>query len=153
MDYGQRGNFNHGLIIFAALVLVFFSMSGMLLLTSSFSRSDLFYFYQKLFSNKIVKVSLVDPSGKTRKLKLDPNARLMDALASHDIELDSVCGGGGLCGLCMVEIKGKAAVDEDLSDHDYLTEQQLAEGYRLACQLTVQNKMVIMLPERISNKT
>jgi ferredoxin len=147
MDYGQRGNFNHGLIIFAALVLVFFSMSGMLLLTSSFSRNDIFYFYQKLFQNKTVKVSVVEHSGKTKTLKLDVNARLMDALANHNIDLDSACGGGGVCGLCMVEVKGNGIADEDLSEHDYLTEQQLADGYRLACQLTVQNKMVIKLPQ------
>ena len=153
MDYGQRGNFNHALIIFSALVLVFFAMSGMLLLASSFTRGDLQYFYQKLFSRKNAKVIVIKPSGETIAFKLEANARLMDALENNGIELESACGGGGVCGLCLLKIEPPVQANDELQEHDILTEEELQNGYRLACQLLVKGKMTIHLPDSAVFKT
>ncbi len=153
MDYGQRGNFNHALIIFSALVLVFFAMSGMLLLASSFTRGDLQYFYQKLFSRKSAKVTVIKPSGETIVLKLEANARLMDALENNGIELESACGGGGVCGLCLLKVEPPVQANDELQEHDILTEEELQNGYRLTCQLLVKGKMSIHLPDSAVFKT
>lgn len=147
MDYGQRGNFNHGLIIFAALLLVFFAMSGVLLLTSSFTWGDLQYFYQKLITRKNIKVTVVKASGEQVALKLEANARLMDALETKGIELESACGGGGVCGLCLLKVEGLPQTEDELLDHEILAEEELKNGYRLACQLSVNTKMTIHLPD------
>jgi len=148
MDYGQRGNFNHALIVIAAIILVFFSMSGILLIYSSFSRQDFSNIVNKIYQHKDISVTLVDVKGIKKTISTEKNNRLMDALLEQNIQLDSACGGGGVCGLCRVKLIDMKADQEmsDLSEHDLLDEQELKDGYRLACQLSVDKKMEVELP-------
>ncbi|MBV1911925.1 MAG: 2Fe-2S iron-sulfur cluster binding domain-containing protein [Kangiellaceae bacterium] len=144
MDYGDRGNFNNGLIIFFSLVLVLFSISGMLLVTSSFSQRDFSQLLYRFIDNQHVKLRILNVEGKLQKIKVSKDTRLLEALESNNIELPSVCGGGGICGTCRIRIvKGRALSAAALSDHDLLEEQDLTKGYRLACQLSVHHPMDI----------
>lgn len=147
MDYGQRGNFNHPLIIFSALLLVVLSLSGFRMIIASFHKEDFIYWYQRIFDSSKVSIEVFDKTGKQKKLQVDKNERLMDALNHHNIELESICGGGGICGACRVRVvdtKGENA-HLDLDDHDYLTDEELAQGYRLACQLSITSKMKVQI--------
>ncbi len=149
MDYGERGDFNNGLIIISALILVFFSMSGMLLIYSSFSIKDFIGIFNRFFGHKKFTVILVDENGKQKTLKIDKDERLMDALAENDIELDSACGGGGICGFCKVKLlsaEDKTMHESEIAEHDLLEEEELKQGYRLACQLSVDSKMRVEVP-------
>jgi len=149
MDYGQRGDFNHWLIIFAAVALLFFASSGLLLVYSSFSKKDLLHLYNRLFSHNFVKLTIQDERGYSRTIKVEKNERLMDALAENGIELDTLCGGGGICGGCRVKqlnIDDKAmGMSDDLSEHDILSDDELKQGYRLACQLSVDTDVNIQI--------
>jgi len=148
MDYGQRGDFNHALIIMAGIILLFFSISGMLLIYSSFSRKDFIGIFNRFFQHKNFTVILVDEKGASKKLKVNKDERLMDALAEQNIELDSVCGGGGICGCCRVKLLNadQSVLLDHLADHDTLDEEELKQGYRLACQLSVDANMKIEVP-------
>ncbi|MCF6192963.1 MAG: PepSY domain-containing protein [Kangiellaceae bacterium] len=152
IDYGQRGDFNHWLIIFAAAVLVFFSMSGMLLVYSSFSKEDLSHIINHIFSRHFIKLTIIDEQGGGRILKVEKGERLMGALEANGIELDSVCGGGGICGCCRIKqlcIENKGIENNpalaNLSNHDTLSEDELRQGYRLACQLTLDSDITIQI--------
>ncbi len=151
MDYGQRGDFNHGLIIIAGIILLFFSMSGMLLIYSSFSRKDFVMLFNRFFEHKKFTVTLVNENGVKRKLKVDRDVRLMDALAEQDIELESVCGGGGICGCCRVKLLSadESVLGDHLADHDTLDDEELEQGYRLACQLSVDANICVEVPDNL----
>lgn len=145
MDYGQRGDFNHALILVAALIMLFFSVSGVLLIYSGFSKQDFSVFFAKFYHQKDIPITLIDAKGVEKKIIIEKDTRLMDALLEQNIELDSACGGGGVCGLCRVKLLDQKR-EADLSDHDLLNDEELKEGYRLACQLSVDRKRIIEIP-------
>ncbi len=145
MDYGQRGDFNHGLIIIAAIVLLLFSLSGILLIYSSFSSKDFIGLVNRFYQHTKFTVTLIDEKGVSQKIKVNRDERLMDALAEQNIALDSVCGGGGICGCCRVKLLNadESVLLDHLADHDTLDDDELKQGYRLACQLSVDANMRI----------
>jgi len=145
MDYGQRGDFNHALIVVAALIMLFFSFSGILLIYSSFSKQGFINLINTFRLQKDIVVTLVDSQSKSKIINVEKNMRLMDSLLEQDIELDSACGGGGVCGLCRVKLINNGG-KSDLSEHDILDEDELKEGYRLACQLSVDKKLKVEVP-------
>ena len=74
------------------------------------------------------------------------NTRLQDYLLSRDIHILTACGGRGNCGKCAVRIlRGEAAVNT--MDRIWFTEAQLAEGYRLGCQVYTKGPVAVELPE------
>jgi Na(+)-translocating NADH:ubiquinone oxidoreductase F subunit len=46
--------------------------------------------------------------------------------------LSSTCGGGGTCGQCKVRLDGSVKITS--ADHVHFTDEQLQQGFRLACQ-------------------
>lgn len=67
--------------------------------------------------------------------------------AAHWIGLaiDSTCGGQGTCGKCRVQI---ADGDHPIStgDREYLTSEEIDQGWRLACLLPVEEDLVCTVP-------
>ena len=62
------------------------------------------------------------------------NVRLQDYLLSRDIHILTACGGRGNCGKCAVRIlRGKTAINT--MDRIWFSEERLAEGWRLGCQV------------------
>ena len=75
------------------------------------------------------------------------NARLQDYLLSQDIHILTACGGRGNCGKCRVRIfEGNAAVNT--MDQLWFSPTQLAEGWRLGCQVYAKEALTVELPER-----
>ncbi|NLK74340.1 MAG: DUF4445 domain-containing protein [Clostridiales bacterium] len=74
----------------------------------------------------------------------DTNEKLLDALVRHKLYLSAVCGGKGRCGKCMIQV---LEGDLDITDADrkYISEAQLAKGYRLACCAYPKEKITISL--------
>ncbi|MBU1277128.1 MAG: DUF4445 domain-containing protein [Proteobacteria bacterium] len=63
---------------------------------------------------------------------------LGDALLRAKIQLPTDCGGMGLCGQCQVKLRPIAAASPPSeAERAVLSADQLASGYRLACQATV----------------
>ncbi len=58
---------------------------------------------------------------------------LWEAVCSQLPDMPSYCGGKGRCGKCKVKIlNGEASVS--LADRQHLSEKEIEEGYRIACQ-------------------
>jgi uncharacterized 2Fe-2S/4Fe-4S cluster protein (DUF4445 family) len=68
--------------------------------------------------------------------------RLRDVLFEQGVEFP--CGGRGRCRGCRVQVlEGKASINP--AQHERLTSEELAGGWRLACQCSVEGDLVIEL--------
>ena len=74
----------------------------------------------------------LEPVG--RRVEVDDGVTLLHAANSAGIEMASVCGGEGVCGKCRVRLMTGALSPITSYEREWLTEQELAAGYRLACQ-------------------
>jgi len=96
------------------------------------------------------------PSGHQGRVAL--NVSVLDAARMLGVDLDSVCGGRGLCGRCQVEIgEGDFAKHGIRSGTDHMTPGNAAEavyaerkglkpGRRLACHARILGDLVIDVP-------
>lgn len=75
------------------------------------------------------------------------NTRLQDALLEQGLHILTACGGRGNCGKCAVRIvSGSAAINT--MDRIWFSEEQLAEGRRLGCQVYAKAEgLTVELPE------
>jgi len=74
------------------------------------------------------------------------NEVLLNALRKNGIQVQAVCGGLGLCGLCRVLItKGK--VSESTEAEKKVLGGLIQEGWRLACQTRVLEDIEVVVPE------
>ena len=129
MDYAEEGSFNNWFIkIFAVMTLL---LSG----TGAWG-------LYRLFSDGRIKITWFDRnktllvhSGELPKavtLSANANSSILDALSASNIHIKSICGGGGVCGTC--KFKGETELLITAADRERLTPDELALGYRLACQ-------------------
>jgi len=83
------------------------------------------------------------PSGKTAFVL--SGTRLHEAAAAAGLVLEQPCGGQGLCGKCRVIVRQGAAEPTPVEQR-FLSAQQLAAGWRLACQTSVSQPTVAEVP-------
>ncbi len=86
----------------------------------------------------------IEPSGKTAYVL--QRTRLIEAVAGAGITLDAPCGGEGTCGKCRVIVR-RGACPPSPVEQEHLDEEELAEGYRLACQTLVSGPTTVEIPE------
>lgn len=67
---------------------------------------------------------------------------ILDAAVAAGVQINSVCGGKGSCGKCIVIVDGP--VD---SEERKLSAEEYALGYRLACQTAVRGDISVFIPE------
>jgi uncharacterized 2Fe-2S/4Fe-4S cluster protein (DUF4445 family) len=67
-------------------------------------------------------------------------AQLVSSLSGHGVEFP--CGGTGTCGGCRVRVLAGSLLVTDM-DRAAFTPQELADGWRLACQARVQMSLVL----------
>jgi len=97
------------------------------------------------------------PSGKRGSFALGTS--VLKAARDLGVDLDSVCGGRGLCGRCQVHCaSGEFPKHNIVSAHEHLSEStrvearyqringDFAQGRRLGCQATIQGDLVIDVP-------
>jgi uncharacterized 2Fe-2S/4Fe-4S cluster protein (DUF4445 family) len=96
------------------------------------------------------------PSG--RRGRIERGTSVLDAARRLGVDLDSVCGGRGICGRCQVEVSegehakhGITSVSTHLSpvnevERAYEAERSLAEGRRLGCTASIEGDVVIDVP-------
>lgn len=129
MDYAEEGSFNNWFIkIFAVMTLL---LSG----TGAWS-------LYRLFSDGRIKITWFDRNqtllvhsdelAKVVTLSASANSSILDVLTASNIDIKSICGGGGVCGTC--KFKGEPELLITAADRERLTPDELALGYRLACQ-------------------
>ena len=74
--------------------------------------------------------------------------KLMAALGDNGIFLASACGGQGICGQCRVKVLSGGGTILPLETNQ-INAHDAADGYRLGCQVTVNQSMMLELPEQI----
>ncbi|WP_347817883.1 ASKHA domain-containing protein, partial [uncultured Planktomarina sp.] len=99
---------------------------------------------------------LFTPSGK--RGRFETGTPILTAARQLGVDLDSVCGGRGICSKCQItpgygefSKHGITVADDALSEwnaveHRYKDKRGLIDGRRLGCQATVQGDVVIDVP-------
>jgi len=97
------------------------------------------------------------PSG--RRGCIAPGRTIMEAAQELGADIQNVCGGLGQCGKCKVRIIESVSANQEhllsteklspveVSEKKIFTGQQLAAGWRLACQTRVFGDVVVMVPD------
>lgn len=74
-----------------------------------------------------------------QQVEIEPGERLLDAARRHAVHIGFVCDGHGLCQMCECRIiKGHDQLSPTTEPEEtWLTQAQLKEGRRLACQTAI----------------
>lgn len=153
MDYPGRENFNNPLIITVALIAIWLGLSGFGLLFGSFTRAD-FYFLNMLRKNNHAVITLIDKkNGDPRQVKLRKGSNLFLSLATHNVNVASICGGGGECGKCRLKIESVDLPGANEVETGLIPKRLREQGYRLTCQQVVEKDMVLHLADSTYHKT
>jgi uncharacterized 2Fe-2S/4Fe-4S cluster protein (DUF4445 family) len=99
-----------------------------------------------------VSVSFV-PAG--RRVRVTAGTTVLEAARELGVDLDSVCGGRGLCGRCQVTLGERPGVPSDATrlsaptqtESSYSGRRPLRPGHRLACAARVLADVVVDVPE------
>ena len=71
----------------------------------------------------------------------------LDAARQAGINLSSVCGGEGTCGKCVIQLlTGAENFEPSNIEKKHLSPEKLNQGYRLACQITLDSDVKIYIP-------
>ena len=92
--------------------------------------------------DKMIEITFL-PEG--RKVISSPPASLKEAILKSKADFLFPCGGKGICGKCKVKIKGKANPPTQ-KEKENLSFKELKQGYRLACQVILQNSAEVEIP-------
>ena len=92
------------------------------------------------------------PSG--RRGSFPEGTSVLDAARNLGVDLDSVCGGRGICGRCQVKIGSRPGVEARegrlsplaATETDYHAKRPLGEGHRLGCAALILDDVVIDVP-------
>ncbi|MCW4052604.1 MAG: ASKHA domain-containing protein [Candidatus Bathyarchaeota archaeon] len=82
--------------------------------------------------------------------KLPVGTTIMEAATTLGLDIASLCGGKGTCGKCKVKVQkgveGLAPLTE--KELKFLSEEEVTQAFRLACQTPITQPMIIFVPER-----
>ncbi len=82
---------------------------------------------------------------ENRKVDVSEGENLLQLIQGlSDYQLEALCGGQGTCGRCRVKILEGAPAPGRL-DEMSLSQAELKDGYRLACQLEVEDDLTLQL--------
>ena len=90
---------------------------------------------------------LFSPAG--REFRVPPDVSVFDAASWNGIAIDSTCGGHGTCRKCKVQLTtGTSPVTP--SDERAFTDEELADGWRLACLVRTATDLAITVPPLVT---
>ena len=92
------------------------------------------------------------PSG--RRGSFPEGTTVLDAARALGVDLDSVCGGRGICGRCQVVVGSRPGVEArpdrlsapGVTEIDYQGRRPLGDGHRLGCAARIEDDVVIDVP-------
>ena len=93
-------------------------------------------------------LKLVINGDENHPLVVEPGATLLNALATRAVFLPSACGGGGTCAMCRCQIL-EGGGDVLPTETNHLNRKEVADNWRLACQVKVKQDMTLQVPEEI----
>lgn len=99
--------------------------------------------------------SKLSPSGPVKilingekTLEVRSGDTLLTTLSNQNIFLPSACGGGGTCAMCTCQVfEGGGSILP--TEEPYFSRKEIAENWRLSCQVRVKQDMEIAIPEEI----
>lgn len=97
----------------------------------------------------------LSPSGKVKitingekTIETDAGSTLLSTLSNEQIFLPSACGGGGTCAMCKCQVlEGGGEILP--TEAPYFSRKEIANDWRLGCQVKVKEDMKIQIPEEI----
>ena len=97
----------------------------------------------------------LSPSGKIKieingekTIEVDGGSSLLSTLGNAGIFLPSACGGGGTCVQCTCQVQeGGGAILP--TEEPHFSRKQIADNWRLGCQVKVKQDMKIRIPEEV----
>ncbi len=96
----------------------------------------------------------IDVNHAARTVEARTGRSLFDTLNDAGILLPNICGGAGLCGCCRAKVlRGAEKAEVTRGEKGHLSERQLADGWRLACQVPVTGDMAVEVPEESLEST
>ena len=83
-----------------------------------------------------------------KEIKVEAGSSLLTTLSSNGIFLPSACGGGGTCIQCTCQVHsgGGSILPTEVPN---FSRKEIAQDYRLGCQVKVKENMEISIPEEI----
>lgn len=94
---------------------------------------------------KMVSVKFL-PSQKVGKVPVGSN--ILQAAIVAGVHVQSACGGKGTCGKCRVQISPEDRSEPLDTEKKFLSEEQIAEGWVLACKRTLEADLIVHLDEQ-----
>jgi Na+-transporting NADH:ubiquinone oxidoreductase subunit F len=99
--------------------------------------------------------SKLSPSGPVtleingeKTIEVESGSTVLTTLSEAQIFLPSACGGGGTCAMCKCRItEGGGEILP--TEAPYFSRKEIADNWRLGCQVKVKNDMKIEVPEEI----
>lgn len=85
-----------------------------------------------------------EPFGITTQA--ETGTTLLQAAQAAGVEIESVCGGKGTCGKCKV-VASRGLTEPTALELRSLSVDELAQGFRLACQAAVTGDVEVVVPE------
>jgi len=85
------------------------------------------------------------PDGKRGNFSEGTN--LLEAARSLGVDINSICGGAGACGKCIVKINTGSVPSPSETDKRFIDEKNLKNGFRLACLHTIQTDLLVLVPK------
>jgi len=83
------------------------------------------------------------------KVIVDPGTNLLDAAQKADLYINASCNGKGSCGKCKLVIESG---DVKTLQTSFLSPKEIEKGYVLACQATINEDIVVKIPEETIEK-
>jgi uncharacterized 2Fe-2S/4Fe-4S cluster protein (DUF4445 family) len=81
-----------------------------------------------------------------RRSQVAAGATVLEAARSVGLGVVSLCGGDGWCGSCRVRLADGRLSELTSAEREALSEEEVAAGYRLACQAVPQGDVKIEVP-------
>ncbi len=83
-----------------------------------------------------------------KNVQVQAGSTLLSTLSSEKIFLPSACGGGGTCAMCKCQVTSGGG--EILpTEKPYFSRKEIADNWRLGCQVKVKEDMVVEVPEEV----
>ncbi|OGV69735.1 MAG: hypothetical protein A2283_14390 [Lentisphaerae bacterium RIFOXYA12_FULL_48_11] len=71
---------------------------------------------------------------------------ILEAAAHAGLVVETPCGGSGTCGKCRIQVMSNAGAPTS-ADKQKFSDQELRDGWRLACQNPIETDIVVFVPQ------
>jgi uncharacterized 2Fe-2S/4Fe-4S cluster protein (DUF4445 family) len=96
-------------------------------------------------SGKMLKITFLPDK---KNIEVNKGTTALEALERAGINIDTPCGGKGICGKCKILIN-KGITTATPIEEELLSEEEIKKGFRLACQAKLFKDSIIEVPSEI----